>query len=361
MLSARGARLICALRLGMLRFALLLFSCAALSCGARTSLGGPSSEGPDAGPGAGPDAEGSDSSVSLAHACVLLSGALDTLQGKTWIWNGSGWSRAAPASAPASRVGAAAATLHGQVVLFGGYAIVPNGSTYVNDTWVWDGSEWTEQHPSTAPAPRESAAVATLGDRVVLFGGASPSETMGDTWEWDGTSWTEMHPPTSPPARRDAAAANVNGRVVVFGGITGELASAKVVGDTWEWDGSTWAQLSPQASPSARDASMAATVGGRFILFGGRTEQGPQVTPSWQMLDETWSWDGSNWTQLAPSVSPPPRILGSVGSLGSTMVLFGGLSREQLGDTWTWTGTTWNEASAAGPSARDSEGPMSCY
>ena len=45
--------------------------------------------------------------------------------------------------------------------------------------------------------------MAMLGGKVVLFGG-SPSgqgDVVGDTWVWDGTQWTEEHPAHSPPAR----------------------------------------------------------------------------------------------------------------------------------------------------------------
>jgi hypothetical protein len=35
----------------------------------------------------------------------------------------------------------------GQVVLFGGY----DGSGYLNDTWVWDGTNWVQKFPATVP------------------------------------------------------------------------------------------------------------------------------------------------------------------------------------------------------------------
>jgi hypothetical protein len=35
---------------------------------------------------------------------------------------------------------------------------------------------------------------------VVLFGGWDGT-LLGDTWTWDGTTWTEEHPAISPPAR----------------------------------------------------------------------------------------------------------------------------------------------------------------
>jgi hypothetical protein len=55
----------------------------------------------------------------------------------------------------------------GQLVLFGGFV----GGTYLNDTWTWDGTNWTQQNPTTSPSPREGLSMAyddAIG-LVVLF------------------------------------------------------------------------------------------------------------------------------------------------------------------------------------------------
>jgi N-acetylneuraminic acid mutarotase len=291
------------------------------------------------------------------HGCVLLGGDIDTLMGSTWIWSGTSWSQRMPASAPDSRTWAAAATLDGNVVVFGGYAALPDGSGYVNDTWVWDGENWTEQHPAESPSARYGAAVATLNDQVVLFGGLTPGTALNDTWVWDGSNWTEQHPATSPPGRNDAAAATVNGKIVLFGGVVGISTGSTLANDTWEWDGKNWTELHPPTSPSARDAPMAATVGSTMVLFGGRREG----NPTWNYLNDTWGWDGSTWTELAPALSPPPRIYGAVGALNGTLVLFGGFGGAELGDTWVWTGSTWMQELGPGPGASEAESQMSCY
>jgi hypothetical protein len=50
------------------------------------------------------------------------------------------------AATPRVTVGMAYDAAHGEVVLFGGA-----GEGVLNDTWIWDGTTWTEQHPSTVP------------------------------------------------------------------------------------------------------------------------------------------------------------------------------------------------------------------
>src|SRR5215468_2010500 len=57
-------------------------------------------------------------------------------------------------------------------------------------------------------------------------------------------------------------------RVLLFGGSTGTTFHD----DTWSWDGSRWTQLAPSLSPPARDQHVMAYDGarGRVVLFGGR-------------------------------------------------------------------------------------------
>ena len=55
------------------------------------------------------------------------------------------------------------------------------------------------------------------------------------------------------------------------------------LGDTWQWSGSSWKELSVNG-PSARDAAASAVIGGKLVLFGG-----------WETgaLSDTWQWDGT--------------------------------------------------------------------
>jgi hypothetical protein len=71
----------------------------------------------------------------------------------------------------------------GNVVLFGG----DNGSRALRDTWTWDGSTWTKQAPATSPAARVFASMAydAATGNVVLFGGNNVGpRSFDDTWTW---------------------------------------------------------------------------------------------------------------------------------------------------------------------------------
>src|SRR6266540_377125 len=61
--------------------------------------------------------------------------------------------------------------------------------------------QWREPARSLLPSGRSGHAMATLGDKVVLFGGSSMGGLLADTWEWDGGTWTQRFPAAHPPPR----------------------------------------------------------------------------------------------------------------------------------------------------------------
>jgi hypothetical protein len=70
----------------------------------------------------------------------------------------------------------------GNVVLFGGYGT----GGYSDATWTWDGSTWTKQAPASHPPARYGAAMAydAATGNVVLFGGQGTPGIKDGTWTW---------------------------------------------------------------------------------------------------------------------------------------------------------------------------------
>jgi fibronectin type III domain protein/galactose oxidase-like protein len=276
----------------------------------------------------------------------------------TWSWNGSDWSQASPGPGPSAPELASMAydPATGQLVLFGGFNL--SGHFLSNQTWTWNGTTWIQLHPSSSPSARDAAGMTfdEATGQLVLFGGfAGTNSYLNDTWAWDGTTWTQRTPASSPPARELVSMAfdPATGQLVLFGGAN----TGTTFNETWIYTVSAvtndWTQLSPTISPSARDfASMAfdpAT--GQLVLFGGAS--------TGTTFNETWTWDGSTWSQRSPTTSPPPaRVLASMAFDPATgqLVLFGGgdSNNGYLNDTWTWNGSTWTQVSpGSGPSARE--------
>jgi hypothetical protein len=80
----------------------------------------------------------------------------------------------------------AMAALGDKVVLFGGGHREANYTiTNLNDTWEWDGANWTQKTSSNSPTERYDHKMATLGDNVVLFSGSFDSGFVNsETWTY---------------------------------------------------------------------------------------------------------------------------------------------------------------------------------
>lgn len=173
-------------------------------------------------------------------------------------------------------------------------------------------------------------------DRVVVFGGQRDRSTaLGDTWLWDGETWARGAE-SGPTARSYAAMAydQRRARVVLFGGREHLKTAAD---DTWEWDGLRWSRAT-RSGAGARDHHTLAwdDAAGYVVLFGGFS--GSAVTA------DTWSWDGSEWRLLAAD-GPPPRATHALAfdSRRRRLVLFGGLYLGGLyGDVWEWSNGSWH-------------------
>jgi hypothetical protein len=218
----------------------------------------------------------------------------------------------------------------GSVLMQGGTV----GATTTTDTWLLNTLTGAWTNATTTPAPSQRWDVAMAFDRarnrVVLFGGQYSTTVKNDTWEFDGTNWTQLSPATVPTARRFTAMAydNARGVVVMFGG---ENATGSTrYNDTWEWNGTNWTQRSPSTVPSARGQHAMS-----FDLVRGVTV----MTGGWPTPTDTWEWNGTNWTQ---------RTNNPFGDYGHSMVydaarqktvvlesLFGTPS------TFEWDGTNW--------------------
>jgi hypothetical protein len=238
-----------------------------------------------------------------------------------------------------------------KTVIFGGF----NATSYLNETWTFDGIKWAKQKTAVAPSGRAQPSMAFDGKtrKLVLFGGFDGTNYLGDTWLWDGaaSSWSQAHPKTSPTSVTGPMLFTdpKNGHVDEFGGFDGMFYQLT----TWRWTGKTWTQLQPTNTPGARSIAVAALDRARknVVLFGGLGDV---------RTDNTWTWDGTNWTQQSPSAQPPTRY--GAGSafdpkLQMVVVFGGGVGGVDQDQTWAWTGTDWTQLSTPKfPAARESMG-----
>jgi len=146
--------------------------------------------------------------------------------------------------------------------------------------------------------------------KVYLYGGLDDTYVVHDNlWEWDGTTWSEVTADVKPPARMDAGLAYDPARksLILFGGQnTYSSYYASVYNDTWEWNSTTrkWTQLFPTTMPDARfgHGMVTDTVRNKILLFGGMTQNnsyyGYPYTGIYQdpLRNDVWEWDGTKST-----------------------------------------------------------------
>lgn len=250
--------------------------------------------------------------------------------------------------APRTQLGMVWDSCRNVVVLHGG--VKP--PTRFGDTWEWNGSEWALR-TTTGLGERSTYGMAFDSDRcrTVLFGGIDGSGNyMNDTWEWDGTTWTQKGIGCSPPqpGTRDVSGMTYDTAqhvAVMFGGYAPGL-----LNDTWKWDGTCWTQVTTNTPPSPRaghamgyDAARQ-----RIVLFGGNLVPTTCGTNS----DETWELDLSTnpatWTQITTTPHPSPRDENAhmvYDPSGSRMLLFGGTDgcTTTYNDTWEYDAGVWTQ------------------
>lgn len=267
------------------------------------------------------------------------------------------WTLETPAASPGNRSGhMMAADLLGNVLLFGGTAsFAPN-----NQTWQYDGATWTQLLPATAPTARLLASLVhdSARNRFVLYGGWGSALSIGtasnQTWEFDGTTWTQMAPTASPPGlwKHGACFDSGRNRVVVYGGALNGFPIAENA--TWEYSGTTWTQVATAANPGPleRPAMCYAQTLGRTVLFGG-------IDPQTGGTSATWFYDGANWQQVLvagpqPSVRTGARMV--FDNARGVCVLTGGMdpvNGAARNDTWEFDGTAWTQLPGAFAPGRD--------
>ena len=210
---------------------------------------------------------------------------------ETWEWDGTDWRLAAAADDDHPTacdhmkmvydVGAQ------QTLLIGGG---DEDTNLITETWGWDAAGWSVLLVGGPVGRAHHGLVYDASHRqTLLYGGYDGTSVFDDFWSWDGLDWTQLNFPGPGPRSHHGLAISTDAELLLFGGATGPLSFETMVADTWLLTGGSWTELDVEG-PSARLSPALGYDATRqvWVLYGGFGAHGSE-------LGDTWEFDGTTW------------------------------------------------------------------
>jgi hypothetical protein len=164
------------------------------------------------------------------------------------------------------------------------------------ETWTFDGAAWKRQSPAHQPSARRYAELAwDPADKVVVLWGGSiyvnghPSASQNrsnETWLWDGSDWSHSSAGSAPPGSEAGTIGTSAAGVVAY---TSDVAYQTQTG-LYAHD--EWSQVAGTSPPYRSEATMVFDSTARTTLMIGGTNSGG--------TEHLWSFDGAAWHKIYP-------------------------------------------------------------
>ncbi|MFN7973533.1 MAG: hypothetical protein U0166_14480 [Acidobacteriota bacterium] len=178
--------------------------------------------------------------------------------------------------------------------------------------------------------------------RLIYFAGRN-GQSYGETFDYDGARWNDVTPTPSPSPRQALVMAydSARGVVVVFGGSD----AVGYLNDTWEFRSGAWVP-GPAAPPGLAPRDWPVLVfdesRAKIVLFGGRGGNGPQPT----FFNDSWLYDGLSWVSgpVAPANMTPRYGAAAAYDAGRAVTVMSGGTPDGyavLSDTWELGAAGW--------------------
>src|SRR5580658_304916 len=170
--------------------------------------------------------------------------------------------------------------------------------------------------------------------------GAPPGASTLRSFAAPSATWQSYPVPAGFPVLDNSALAGdpVDKSLVMFGGC-GSMPCTNVTNDTWSESNGLWTELQPTLSPPPRGEAQMAwdPEDGYVLLFGGEGCVNPPVCSQIGPLNDTWAFKNGAWNPVISSgPAPPPSAQGGLAYDPSEhdMVLFGGSACDTQCATW---------------------------
>lgn len=234
---------------------------------------------------------------------------------------------------------------NGLIYYFGGLGV----STETNGFFSFNPLTNTFVQITTVHTPSARADFTMLFDpisgTIIGFGGTNGSVNLNDTWSIDPTvgtpDWTQLSPGTVPGIRAEQSFFYhpINGQICMYGGVTST--NTTVLDDLWTWNGTNWVLLSSAFTGTARTSHMCAAGNGIVVISGGQKTGGVFFFDT-----QVWNGVGTTSTSLTTSTAPGGRGYAGFGYDPSIeeFVLVGGINASiNFTDVWILNGWDWTE------------------
>jgi N-acetylneuraminate epimerase len=248
----------------------------------------------------------------------------------------SGWT-ARPAYPLAPGMAGLIAGVHNGVLIAAGGANFPERmpwdggvKVYYDDIFVLVPGEAVWRAAGRLPERRAYAAMVSTPDGVLAIGGENAGGVRADVLrlKWDGRTVRVDNTPALPAPRTSAAAATLDGKVYVAGGYAPGGGSGSVrpsVDEFWQLDlalaEGRWRSLPSWPGPARAQAVMAALDGAVYLISGLNLVADAAGKPQPTYLSDAYRYRGDAWERLpdlpwsavaAPSPAPvmaqPARV-----------------------------------------------------
>jgi hypothetical protein len=243
----------------------------------------------------------------------------------------------------------------GTTWFFGGQ----NSVEFFEDFWRLDDLKWAKVEPDERPilCGLPVGSFDLQRDRLVVLCANS------STWEFDGVTWEAKDPVNRPPQRSWSMMVydrNLR-KVVLYGGYD---PSGQYLDQTWTWDGTNWVRLDIRSRERPRARALAQMFwdpeSSRIILHGGVGF--PSFRDPFQRYGDQWYFDGTKWVEMSPSTKLPHRYGAQIATDPRTgrILVFGGKNAQEkyINELWTWDGNAWSEVSTGDAPAPRMNGRM---
>jgi hypothetical protein len=290
----------------------------------------------------------------VAHSRItMFGGKTDAVNGldETWTFDGSDWTQLHPATAPSPRIWASSAydTVRNRTVLYGGQFTTADLKTTTNyyDTWEFDGTNWTQIATNGPQVTTPLLAYDEATQQMILLGSDTDAKPHMYSYDNKGT-WTEMKPSTMPDCVVDAGLVYQGHDpkvLVLYAGVCSDSGS---LATTYEYDGvsANWQKVDAVSSAFRLTGEAIAYDPSRreTLIFGGTEAFSVPQSATYVYREGVWA---------RPTIvanTPSPRSLFGFTTdpaRGVVWLIAGQDDLSTLGDVWKYTNGTWQQATTS--------------